>query len=110
VQHGAPKFLTHDEHGDFVLQGRRPSEPYPGLSFEVTLGSQDYVVVGTWAERGATLGHCCFVTSDGTKPAQRLLVIRAARQLASGAADEAATTTTAARPSLAYQAVRGQKD
>jgi len=112
VQHGAPKFLTHDEHGDFLLQGRRPAEPYPGLSFEVTLGAQDYVVVGTWAEKAATLGHCCFVTPDGAKPAQRLLVIRAARQLAPAAPDEG-TTTTAAKLPLAYQAavtVRGQKD
>jgi len=112
VQHGAPKFLTHDEHGDFVLQGRRPSEPYPGLSFEVTLGEQDYVVVGTWAEKDATLGHCCFVTADGPKPAQRLLVIRAARQLSTAPPEEGATTTAAKLP-LAYQAavtVRGQED
>jgi hypothetical protein len=113
VQHGAPKLLTHDEHGEFVLQGRRPAEPYPGLSFEVTLGAQDYVVVGTWAEKDATLGHCCFVTSVGAKPTQRLLVIRAARQLAPAVTDEETATTTAAKPPLAYQAtltVRGQKD
>jgi hypothetical protein len=112
VQHGVPKLLTHDEHGDFVLQGRRPAEPFTSLSFEVTLGGQDYVIVGTWAEKDSTLGHCCFVTPDGPKPTQRLLVIRAARQLASTAADEG-STTTAARPPLAYQAavtVRGQKD
>ena len=113
VQHGAPKLLTHDQHGDFVLQGRRPAEPYPGLSFEVTLGAQDYVVVGTWAAKDSTLGHCCFVTPDGPKPTQRLLVIRAGHQLAPAAPDEGTTTTTAARLPLAYQAaltVRGQKD
>lgn len=116
VQHGAPKLLTHDEHGDFVLQGRRPAEPYPGLNFEVTLGAQDYVVIGTWAEKKSTLGQCCFVTADGPKPSQRLLVIRAARQLAPATPDAAASegaTTTAAKPPLAYQAaltVRGQKN
>jgi hypothetical protein len=118
VQHGSPKLLTHDEHGDFVLNGRRPAEPFPALSFEVTLAAQDYVVVGTWSEKESTLGHCCFVTPDGARPVQRLLVIRAGRQLAPAIPDGAAPaegteTTTAARPPLAYQAaltVRGQKD
>ena len=62
---------------DFVLQGRRPSEPYSGLSFEVTLGEQDFVVVGTWAEKDATLGHCCFVTADGLTDAAQKVVAAA---------------------------------
>jgi hypothetical protein len=56
-------------------------------------------VIGTWAAKDATLGHRCFVTADGPKPVQRLLVIRAGRPAAP--APDAAGTDAASRPAAA---------
>ena len=115
IEHGAAKLLAQNDHGDFVLHGRRPVERYSALEFEVTLSPQDFVVVGTWVERGPTLGHRCFVTTDGLRPVQRLLVVRASRVITPAEPDADATDAAAARSTaapLAYQAltVRGTCD
>src|SRR5262245_4946867 len=79
VQHGEPQLLAPSGDGEWRLHGDRPVKAFPGLTFEVTLAPQDYVVIGTQAARDQTLGHRCFVTADGAKPVQRLLAIRAGR-------------------------------
>jgi hypothetical protein len=100
VQHGEPQLLAPAAEGEWRLHGSKPVKEFPGLTFEVTLGPQDFVVVGTSAERDQTLGHRCFVTADGPKPVQRLLAIRAGRLRAP--ADGPAGDGAAAP--LAYQA------
>jgi hypothetical protein len=103
VQHGAPQMLAPAEDGDWRLHGGRPVKAFPDLAFEVTLAPQDYVIVGTRAARGGTLGHRCFVTTDGPKPVQRLLAIRAGRVQAPGPADTLPPAEGVTAP-LAYQA------
>jgi hypothetical protein len=84
------------------LQGQRPKEQFPSLEWDVTLGANEYVLVGTRCERPQTLGHVCFVTLPPARPAQRVLVVRTGRLSSSRQAD--APATPGATPPLALQA------
>jgi hypothetical protein len=73
-------------------QMQQATEAYAGLSWEVKLRPNEFVLVGTRLDRPQSLGHQAFVQVDGTNPAQHLLVIRTGRglppvQTAAGAAD-----------------------
>lgn len=79
VQHGERQdFLRPSADGtEFTLQGEVPVERYPGLGFDVTLGPNDYLLVGWPAAAADTLGSALFgVEADG-RPRQRVLVLRA---------------------------------
>ena len=56
-----------------------PADSFPALGWEVTAAAGEFVVIGTHFQKAGTLGHVCFVDSDGAKPVQRLLAIRAVR-------------------------------
>ena len=84
---------------------QRPTERYPALGWEVALGG-GYLVVGTRFAKDETLGHRYFVSTEGPRPVQRLLVIRASRLAPADAAPEAADAARApAVPPLALRAV-----
>jgi hypothetical protein len=80
-------FVPMIEHGlrpvwSAPVDGEEPATPgdrYPALGWEVTAAAGEFVVVGTQFEKADTLGRACFIDLDGSKPVQRLLVIRAAR-------------------------------
>lgn len=79
VQHGdRQEFFrpTADATG-FTVQGEVPLERYPTLGFEVTLGPNDYLIVGWPAEAAETLGSVLFAVEASGRPRQRVLVIRA---------------------------------
>jgi hypothetical protein len=79
VQHGERQdFLRPSTDGtEFVLEGEVPTERYPGLGFDVTLGANEYLLVGAPAGATGTLGAALFgVEADG-RPRQRVLVVRA---------------------------------
>lgn len=57
----------------------KPKQKYDDLAFEVTMGENDYLVLGTWHDRRGTLGHYSFVGNRGQDPVQRLLIVRAYR-------------------------------
>jgi hypothetical protein len=96
VQHGAKSLWALPGEGGLSLAGQRPAERYPALSWEVTLAAGDFAVVGARFEKAGTLGHVCFVSTDGAKPVQRLLVLRASRSAAPAPPPDATP--------LAYQA------
>jgi hypothetical protein len=75
----APAIELADDHSGFFMRGKKATECYPRLSWEVTVAPNEYVLVGTCFERPATLGHQMFVRGDETKPVQRLLMIRTGR-------------------------------
>jgi hypothetical protein len=78
VRHGETRHVAApapDQSG-FVLLPQQPTETYAGLSWEVTLAPNEYLVVGGRLDLPETLGHECFVRQDGPTPVQRLLVIR----------------------------------
>jgi hypothetical protein len=90
---------------------QQSAERYPGLSWEVTLDPNEYVIVGPCWDRPDTLGHQCFIRLDEPAPRQRLLVIRTGRTVpgvaAETAPDEVEQTPPSDRsPPLACQAAQ----
>jgi hypothetical protein len=81
VQHGAKELglrLSADG-GRLVRDDRRPREGFPALAFEVTLGAGEYLVVGTSADPGDTLGRVLFLDATEGRVRQRVLAVRADR-------------------------------
>jgi hypothetical protein len=106
VQQGAKALWPPPIDGGLPLADQRPAERYPALGWEVTLAGSAYVVVGTRFEKADTLGHCCFVRTDGGKPVQRLLAIRASRLVPPEAVPEGSDAGhRPAVPPLARQAI-----
>jgi hypothetical protein len=59
-------------------QEQAAEEVYPWLSWTLTVAPDDYVVLGTLLDSGATLGEHFFLTCEEDRPVvQRLLVLRA---------------------------------
>ncbi len=67
------------------MKVEQPTETYSDLSWELAVGPNENVLIGTVAERGDTLGQRSFVFTEGMKPVQRLLVLRVGRSLPSAA-------------------------
>ncbi len=79
VQYGERELglrLTADG-GGLTRDDRRPRESFPVLAFEVTLAAGDYLVVGTAADPGDTLGRALFLDATDARVRQRVLVVRA---------------------------------
>lgn len=82
IQHGDRQTLlkpTADNTG-FTSQERKPLKTFPALTFTVTLGPADYLVVGPTAEPAGQLGGAFFVDPTPGRVRQRVLVVRAGRQ------------------------------
>ncbi len=106
VQHGGRTLRLQPLDGDgWSLGGAKAVEKYSGLSFDVTLSPQDYLVIGTRYGQASTLGHGMFVVPIGAKVVQRLLVIRARPQGESSLPDWAVASSAKTQP-LAVQAVK----
>jgi hypothetical protein len=76
IQHGTRPVWLAPLTGDELAI---PAESYPALGWEVTAAPGEFVIVGTQFAKADTLGHTIFVDTDGVKPVQRLLAIRAVR-------------------------------
>lgn len=59
-------------------EAQEPEETYAWLGWELTVGQNEYVVLGTRYDWSGTLGHAFFVPQTSEAPVQRLLLIRAA--------------------------------
>jgi hypothetical protein len=113
VQHGRATELPRPDHdrAAWILQKDQPTESYPTLGWELTLGRNDWLLVGGRFDRPDSLGHRCFIHVDDSVSSQHLLVIRAARPRVASAngtsstiADENAVVIPT--PPLAMQAAR----
>lgn len=80
IQHGERQdwWRPTSDGTQFVVQGEAPVERYPTLGFEVTLGQDEYLIVGWPAAAKRTLGSALFAVEANGRPRQRVLVIRAA--------------------------------
>lgn len=120
IQYGQAALLPQPaaDRSGWEMQEQRPTERYDALSWDVTLASNEYVVIGACFDKPDTLGHQSFIRRDEVTPLQRLLVIRTARQqpelnqdLTPGSPEEEAFRRS---PPLAYQAAytatRGHSD
>ncbi len=78
IQHGEREDRFHPT-GDgtgLTVTGEVPTERYPGLGFEVTLGPDDHVVIGSPAGADGTLGAAAFTAEADNQTRQRVLLIR----------------------------------
>jgi hypothetical protein len=91
----------------WMVHTEQPTEAYPALGWELTLGPQEYVVVGGRVDRPDTLGYRSFIRPQEDPPRQRLLVLRTARPAPRAGPDAPAAEDPSARrlsPPLALQA------
>jgi hypothetical protein len=84
VQHGEEKTVIKpaDDGSGWTASEQAVTEKYGELSWDVTLAPDEYLLVGCWFASQGTYGKECFVRVDEPRPVQRLLVIRACRQVA----------------------------
>jgi hypothetical protein len=101
VQHGEQR--PWSQLTSTVGLAKNPVETYSTLRWEMALDLNEYLVIGARLDRPKSLGCHMFVNSEGDRPVQRALAIRAG-QLPVVRPGEAAPPSNAP---LAYQAARG---
>jgi hypothetical protein len=99
VLYGAriPDYQVDPKQGSLQMEFKRPSKVYPDLSWEVTLGPNQFLVIGSHFDVDTddntpqTLGGQFFIQENGRTYVQRILVLRTIR---GGEEDAAATPFT----------------
>jgi hypothetical protein len=84
------------------------TEQFVDGTFEISLNSTEYLVIGTDSYREHTLGYAAFINQGNNQPMQRMLVIRAGRNkserqappLMNGEADDAGPLPLASQASV----------
>jgi hypothetical protein len=66
-----------EDNSGIIPTTDRPRKTFASMAWEVTLGPNQYLVVGARLDRPDSLGYQCFVRHAEGTPVQRLLVIRA---------------------------------
>jgi hypothetical protein len=67
------------DRSDFAIKTEKRHHLFPRLSWEVTLGANEWLILGGNGELPDSLGYQAFAREDGVTPMQRLLVLRAMR-------------------------------
>lgn len=104
VRHGKAAFqprVARDPGGAlrWDVEAREPVEEFPALSWELTVGPDEYVLIGPRLDRPDTLGAAYFLGQSERGPVQKLLVLRAVPL-----ADPSPDDTLQGAPPLALQA------
>jgi hypothetical protein len=83
IEHGETKVAIKpaEDRSGWTSSPQATIDKYSHLSWDVTLGSNDYLLIGCRFQRDHCFGKEAFVRIDEPRPVQRLLVIRAARQV-----------------------------
>jgi len=78
LQHGerADVYRPNGDGTGLTVTGEIPVERYPGLGFELTLGPDDHLVIGSPAAAAGTLGEAALTAEADGQPRQRVLLIR----------------------------------
>jgi hypothetical protein len=92
VQHGIAKatIKAADDGSGWTSSSQPTIDKYGELSWDATLASTEYLIIGGRLESSHCFGEEAFVRIDEPRPVQRLLVIRAARQVMTPAGAETA--------------------
>jgi hypothetical protein len=92
IQFGPPKVaIRPSEEGTGWMFEQRPStRSYGELSWDIAIAPNEFILVGGWFKRESTYGKEGFIRIDEPRPVQRLLVIRASRQVTEAAGIETA--------------------
>jgi hypothetical protein len=82
IQHGDKTLFVKPTADQTALtrEDRKPLVPFPTLTFEVTLGANDYLILGPTADPAETLGGAFFITPTGEQVRQRVMVLRASQK------------------------------
>ncbi len=96
-------FRPSEDHTGWVKIEEVPLARYSSLTFETTLGRNEFLLVGWRADQPNTLGETLFSVSADGRPRQRVLVIRA--RLPNDTPSELPLIGTR-RPSIAAEAGR----
>ena len=83
IQFGQPKVAIRpsEEGAGWSFEQRPSTRTYGELSWDITVSPNEFILVGGWFKRENSYGKECFIRVDEPKPVQRLLVIRASRQV-----------------------------
>src|SRR5262249_42205726 len=71
VRHGEKTMVTRALPDGWTLQEERPSKTFSGLSWDISLPPNYYLIVGGRSESPGTLGCQCFLRPDEPAPVQR---------------------------------------
>jgi hypothetical protein len=96
-------FRVAEDGSGMYLQINRPAKTFEAVSWDVTVGPNQWVLIGGRSEAGGRLGQAFFVHADGAAPVQWLLAIRTNRA-AAGSGEE--LTPQAQVSPLALQATQ----
>jgi hypothetical protein len=90
VENGEPILPFHPvpERSAWEVRIDKAFKLYPDLGFDVSLGPNQYFIVGCRRDRERTLGQTAFVEIAGNRGVQRLLVIRNCRSVTAHEAHE----------------------
>lgn len=110
VQHGASQAWirpTADGTG-FMRKEQKAQSGYTTLTWEVTLGAHEYLIVGPSEDPTGTLGELFFYSRTGEQVRQRVLVVRTGKRAeAAPATGPSRTNAAAAAQSPSFRAARG---
>ena len=109
VEHDAPALPFHaaPESSTWELRTGKAAKKHVELSWEATLGANQYLFIGGRLDREKTLGQVAFTQPDGERPVQWLMVIRNSRAVTAAEARDASADDllrTDRNPPLAIQA------
>lgn len=110
VEHDAPALPFHAaaESSTWELRTGKAAKIHPELSWEVTLGANQYVLVGPRLDRDKTLGQLAFIDMNDDREVQWLLVVRNCRAATPAEAKSTSAESPAdsdRTPPLAIQAM-----
>ena len=110
IQHGERRdWLRPSADGTgFVKFEEIPLARYSVLTFDASLGRNEYLVIGWQADQPDTLGAALFAVTANGQVRQRVLVIRV-RQTNPGAASDLPALGPTRRPSVAAEASRPRR-
>jgi hypothetical protein len=98
IDEAALPFHAAPDQSTWELKFQKVSKSYPELSWDVTIGTNQYLLIGTRMDRPGTIGQAAFSEQRGNIAIQRLLVIRNCRSiLAQDASDPTEESAEAAR-------------
>jgi hypothetical protein len=99
------------------VEAEQPEEVFPDLAWVSTLGSGEFLIVGTLLEHPETLGYCCFVSDGsggtparGARRVQRLLIIRPGPRAEAAPKEESLHRSPPLAAQASWTSARGYAD
>jgi len=88
IEHAAIALPFKADADQWTLNTGKSAKRHAELSWDVTLGPNQYLIIGGRLDREGTLGQAAFTMTDGADEVQRLLVVRNCRAVTSAESHE----------------------